>query len=42
MWQVLELDEVPSLADFLAIFDKPVEISMQADRVWPPERAMVY
>jgi len=40
--QVLEVEEVPSLAAFLGIFDAPIDISMQADRVWPPERAMVY
>ena len=40
--QVLELEEIPTLADFMAIFDAPVDIVMEADRVWPPERAMVY
>lgn len=40
--QVLELDEVPSLSEFMVTFDAPVSIEMQADRVWPPERAMVY
>jgi len=40
--QVLEMDEIPTLADFMGIFDSPVDIVMEADRVWPPERAMVY
>jgi len=26
----------------MGIFDSPVDIVMEADRVWPPERAMVY
>ena len=40
--QLIDIDEVPSLEDFLSIFDAPVDLSMEADRVWPPERAMVY
>ena len=40
--QILELTEVPSLGDFLAIFEAPIEIDMMADRVWPPERPAVY
>jgi len=33
---------VPSLADFLGIFEMPVEIVMGGDLIWPPERATVY
>jgi len=40
--QYLELEEVPTLSDFMSIFEAPVDIDMQADRVWPPERPMVY
>ncbi|KAL1527566.1 hypothetical protein AB1Y20_008953 [Prymnesium parvum] len=40
--QAIEHDDVPTLKDFLDIFETPVEISLQSDRVWPPERPMVY
>ena len=40
--QLVDVEEVPSLVDFLTIFDAPVDLTMESDRVWPPERAMVY
>lgn len=42
MGQLLELAECPSLADFLAIFEPPIEVELMGDRVWPPERPSVY
>ena len=40
--QLLELGELPGLADFLANFESSVDIVMEGDRVWPPERAQPY
>jgi len=40
--QLIDIDEVPSLEEFFSIFCNPVDLTMEADRVWPPERAMVY
>ena len=40
--QLLDVDGVPSLADFLEIFESPVEVQMASDRVWPPEGHAVY
>ena len=40
--QVLDLEGVPTLDDFLRIYETPVEIHMASDSIWPPERAAVY
>ena len=40
--QLLEISEIPTLADFMRIFEAPIEVEMMADRVWPPERPTVY
>ena len=40
--QVMDLEGVPTLDDFLRIYESPVEIEMESDFIWPPERAAVY
>ena len=40
--QILEIPEVRSLSEFLEIFETPVDIIMEADRVWPPGRQEPY
>ena len=40
--QLLDQEGLPSLDDFLEIYDSPVDIIMEGDTIWPPERATVY
>ena len=40
--QLFELEGLPTLADFLDIFESPVEVIMELDTTWPPERPQVY
>ena len=40
--QLLDLEGVPSLGDFLKIYEQPVDIKMEGESIWPPERAVVY
>ena len=40
--QILELEEVPSLGAFTAIFEEPTGLALSEDRVWPPNRPLVY
>ena len=40
--QLLDIPELPSLDAFLGIFDTPVDIIMESERVWPPERQQPY
>jgi len=40
--QAVELSEVPSLADFIAIYEKPKEFPLISDQVWPPNKPLVY
>ena len=40
--QLFELEGIPTLGDFLEIFDSPVDVILNGDKIWPPERAQVY
>lgn len=40
--QLLGTDEVPRLQDFLETYVDPVGLSLSEDKVWPPDRPMVY
>mmetsp|Transcript_19411 Transcript_19411/g.41045 ORF Transcript_19411/g.41045 Transcript_19411/m.41045 type:complete len:258 (-) Transcript_19411:229-1002(-) len=40
--QILEIDEVPSLEDFVAIYETPSDATFISDRVWPPAKPLVY
>ncbi len=40
--QLHELEGLPSLNDFLDIFEAPVDVAVQGDEIWPPERQQVY
>ena len=40
--QLMELEGVPSLGEFVAVYEAPVDIEMEADSIWPPERAVLY
>ena len=40
--QLLDLSELPALDAFLQIYEAPVDMTMESDRVWPPERPQPY
>lgn len=40
--QLLDIPELPSLDHFLEVFDSPVDVVMESDRVWPPQRPEPY
>ena len=40
--QLMETPELVPLAKFLEIFETPVDIVMEADRVWPPAQPVPY
>lgn len=40
--QLLDMSELPPLEEYLTIFESPVDILMEGERVWPPERAQPY
>ena len=40
--QLHELEGLPSLAEFLDIFESPVDVVVQSEEIWPPERPVVY
>jgi hypothetical protein len=40
--QLHELEGLPSLAEFLDIFESPVDVVVQSEDIWPPERPVVY
>mmetsp|Transcript_124 Transcript_124/g.273 ORF Transcript_124/g.273 Transcript_124/m.273 type:complete len:244 (+) Transcript_124:21-752(+) len=40
--QLLEIEEVPTLADFIAVYETPSELTLMPDMVWPPDRPLVY
>ena len=40
--QALELPELPTLTDFIDVYETPREPPLTADVVWPPPRAAVY
>ena len=40
--QLLDIVDLPTLDAFLAIYDSPVDVIMEGERVWPPERPQPY
>lgn len=40
--QLLSMEELPPLDEFMEVFEAPVDILMEGERVWPPERAQPY
>lgn len=40
--QLLEITEIPPLEEFMRIFELPVDIVMESDRVWPPPHPQPY
>jgi len=40
--QLLDLSELPQLDGFLELYEIPVDMTMESDRVWPPERPQPY
>jgi len=40
--QLFELEGLPTLIDFLDIFDSHVDVVMEGETIWPPERPQVY
>jgi hypothetical protein len=40
--QLLETPELVTLSRFLEIYETPVDIVMEADRVWPPAQSVPY
>ena len=41
--QLLEPEHgLPTISDFLSIFESPVDVRMESESIWPPERAIVY
>ena len=41
--QILEQEEqVPPLSEFITIFEAPTDLALSEDKVWPPNRPLVY
>ena len=40
--QLLDIGDLPTLDAFLAVYDAPVDVIMEGERVWPPERPQPY
>lgn len=40
--QLFELEGLPTLGDFLDIYETPVDVAMEGDQIWPPEHPQVY
>jgi hypothetical protein len=40
--QMLDLDELPTLAEFITTFDTVTDVVLSADQVWPAEQPLLY
>ena len=40
--QIIDNEDVPSLSDFLSIYDAKANVELKSARVWPPDAPMRY
>ena len=40
--QIIDNEDVPSLSDFLAVYDAKANVELKSARVWPPDAPMRY
>jgi hypothetical protein len=40
--QMLDLEELPTLSEFIATFDAVPDIALSADTVWPAEQPLLF
>ena len=40
--QIIDNEDVPSLSDFLSVYDAKANVELTSARVWPPDAPMRY